>query len=646
MYSHCYKSHPAFFFKCRDITNWMINNSNTENTVLNELHILMDHITSTALRGPRVRVLGGRGLAADEQYLEVFRSEKALLAVLILSNYLHSSSSTNNNTTVTTTTTNSSSIHGRTASPLFLRGYNLSGVAAVLSTLVWQAYSVPTTIIEAFNTSVSETPGLSHTVLSELCRVTLSTSTASDDTSRRATKGGTTTAVATTSAAITATGEGGRERGGRYFLWDAPPASFAPYVNTLKLSFLSSSSPQYFEAQHTDTSEDRPPPPQQPKERLAATSPATSVLGCICTRVLLILRGFFCDFQTVENLILGGRGGEEGAMTVDSLFNLILTLRKDSGDSGRLLIQLEALSALESLFVTASLSCSLLECLAKMGVVERLTDIVVGPETQEQIRDRAAALLAQLLCTSSRLTNVLVAAFRAHGGYDALHKAFATILAEASRQRQEALLRVLHLLLYVGLDGPGNLDGIRLLVRLYVDSTDSFKSDLLSTLKGAILIQKEHRSNSTDEERSAENADSSDLNSNTNTNESEPIVIEVFKMLDGVPSVEDRLSLLSVVDETLGLQDAGEELVTAYCALLGQDMRPSTVILAANHMTKAVKTGIIPKASLNAVDFLSVLYPYFVSPNELPFKEVKIYTHTHLCYVYMYINALHSLFLT
>lgn len=410
-----------------------------------------------------------------------------------------------------------------------------------------------------------------------------------------------------------------RRNSGRYLLWEKPPASFSPYVNTLKLSYLSTTSSSTtspsvtpFELQqHDDTIHDITEESVAEKEKseydvFNSYRNKDSFLGCLCIRILLILKGFFSDFRTVNSCISDyKKSGSPSISAIDPLLD-VLFLSPEHGDSGLQLVHLEVLSALESFFVTASLSRPLLDLLSTMHIIERLTDVIKRQEVCAVVCSSTVALLAQLLCTSSRLTNSLVRVFRSHGGYDVFHSAFVAELArtrggsgaQRCRKRRKALLRVLHLLLYVGLDEPGNLDAIRLLVRLYVDNMDSFKSDLLSTLKGAVHIQNEHGRNT--------------------------ILVEVFRLIDGVPSVEDRASLLAVVDETMGLKDADKDLLTAYCSLMGVGKRPSTVLLAVNHMNRMITAGVITKESLEAVDFLSVLHPYFVQPKELPFINVYI----------------------
>lgn len=399
-----------------------------------------------------------------------------------------------------------------------------------------------------------------------------------------------------------------RRNSGRYLLWEKPPASFSPYIKTLKLSHLSSSgSLQSFIGDNIDSlgDEENGEKEEEIEEKFDHKH---SVLGCICARILLILKGFFSDFNNVKTCISSFRNDDilSSISIIDPLLDMLFFTSERNGDSGLQLVQLEVLSALESFFVTASLSRALLDRIPKMHVIERLTDIISQKELCHTVSNRAIALLAQLLCTSSRLTNSLVKTFRSYGGYNVLRKAFVAELdktrgdGQRNRKRRKALLKVLHLLLYVGLDEPGNLDAIRLLIKLFVDVTDSFKNDLLSTLKGAVYIQKE-------------------LGVST-------ILAELFRLFDTVPSIEDRVTLLSVVDETMTLKNADPELLKAYCSLIENGKRPSTVVLAINHMNKMILSGILSKESLERVDFLSVLHPYFVPPNGLPIRKVTFFS--------------------
>ena len=632
-----------------------------------------------------------------DQRLAVFKSNKVLAAIIILSNYLHGNGG--------------NSIHGRSASPLFLRGYDLSGITTLLSALIKRAYSSPKDTLKAFNEDIHKVPDIDTDILNEIYNVynTLSlnylSSSPSPLSSSPSLSQNQTLVQSQSQSSIEQSSNQSqssiepssnqsqsqsqsssspsqqqkptspslsilsppsqqkpsspksstsrvktRRSSGRYLLWEKPPASFSPYVNTLKLSFLSSTSasPQPFTANTTTTinneeggnnnndvddeeddsfikrvkgGSDNDDNDDDNDDSDNSLSPdrqrEDSFMGCLCTRVLLILKGFFCDFSTVKSCILEFKKDDIFHFSAaDPLLDLLFLTPDRSGDSALQLVHMEALSALESFFVTASLSRPLLERLATMRVVERLTDAISlqSAHAASTVSNRAIALLAQLLCTSSRLTPALVRAFRTHGGYNVLRGAFAAELdrtrggnSSRNRRRRKELLKVLHLLLYVGLDEPGNLDAIRLLVRLYVDSTDSFKSDLLSTLKGAAHIQNERGGSS--------------------------ILIEIFKLFDSVPSVEDRMSLLRVVDETMGLRNAGNSLLTAYCSLMDKGRRPSTVVLAANHITRMLVTGMIPKESLETVDFLSVLHPYFVPPNELPFKKVNIQTRNTYNYI-------------
>ena len=607
-----------------------------------------------------------------DQRLTVFKSNKVLAAIIVLSNYLHGSGG--------------NSIHGRSASPLFLRGYDLSGITTLLSALIKRAYSSPKDTLKKFNEDVHKDTDINTDILNEIYNVhntlllnysstssspspptplsttpSLSSSKSSQSQTsiqlqsqssieplQSQTSSSSSPQQKPTSPSLLLLSPPQQQKppsspksstlrmktkrnSGRYLLWEEPPASFPPYVNTLKLSSLTSTSasPQPFPVNTTTTNENGADDDEDDSfirraqggdyeedddNEDASSSLSTGMhqegtfMGCLCTRVLLILKGFFCDFSTVKSCILDFKKDDPHHLSAtDPLLDLLFLTPDTGGDRALQLVHMEALSALESFFVTASLSRPLLERLAAMRVVERLTDAISlqsGRAAAAAVSNRAIALLAQLLCTSSRLTPALVRAFRGHGGYGVLRGAFAAELdrtrggSQGSRRRRKELLKVLHLLLYVGLDEPGNLDAIRLLVRLYVDSTDSFKSDLLSTLKGAAHIQNERCGSS--------------------------ILIEIFKLFDSVPSVEDRMSLLALVDETMGLRNGGNSLLTAYCSLVDKGRRPSTVVLAANHITKMLVSGLIPKESLETVDFLSVLHPYFVPPSDLPFKKVNI----------------------